>query len=174
MGPPPAPVEVALTAPSAVSAAPQVVPAASAATHRSIKPIVLPAVVGGATFLLSWVGTFVSTTVMFFDGRECHGGELSLFGGSTPLVCNYDGPTPDGLGASFIPIAGPWIMLNTPNVDPAYAITMGVVQAAGLLTIAIGVPLGIVNVAQGPDEPGVSVAVSPTEGGATLTLDGRF
>lgn len=139
--------------------------------RRSVAPVVAPAVVGAATFALSWIGTFVGTLIWYFDSTHCTGTTIRIRASDRPRNCTHDGPNDDALGASFIPIAGPWIMLNTPNVDPAFPVAMGILQSVGLLTLVIGVPLGIVAVSN-PEAPRVAFRGEP--GGGRFEVSGRF
>lgn len=126
---------------------------------------------GVGMFALGWVATFVGTMIWYFDTTDCMGAGIGLLSDPDgPYRCSHRGPNDDALGASFIPLVGPWVMLNTPNVDPGFPIAMGIVQAAGALTLAIGVPLAWSD-GEGRD---VAFDVRGEPGGATLIARGHF
>lgn len=149
--------------------------AETAAPPRARTPVgARVATLGAGVGLLAggWVVTFVGTIAWYFDTTDCRGAGISLLGPDPdgPYHCDHRGPNDDALGASFLPLVGPWVMLNTPNVDPAFPVTMGVLQAAGFLTLVIGVPLAWSD----PQGRGVALDVRGEPGGATLSARGRF
>lgn len=126
---------------------------------------VLPPSLGAGLLGIGWLTTWVGTIAWYADTTHCSSGGFLGIG----RTCSHDGPNDDALGASFIPIVGPWIMLNTPDVDPLFPAIMGITQAAGVLTLAIGIPLGRMD---RDDEVAVDVRASP--GSAELVVSGRF
>jgi len=93
---------------------------------------------GIGLFAGGWLLTWIATSVWYGETTSCSGG---LWSG--PYSCTHvGGPGGWGLGFSFVPVLGPWIMLGDPYLDTAGEvlppILFGLVQDLGLIFLIVG------------------------------------
>ncbi len=116
----------------------------------SIRGLWIPGLVG---LPVAWVATWVHAS-------------LSLAAGS------------EGVNTAFIPLLGPWVVLASQHVDPAYYVTTGLVQDISLLCLVLGllirVPEPRARIALGPTLPVLEVAATPTASGGAMSAFVQF
>lgn len=133
-----------------------------ASRHRT-EQIAIVASVGGALLLGGWAGSWIGA-LSEGEPRSC-----VLGGGYTGLVNSGSctgGPNGDAVGLSFIPVVGSFMTVGARSIDGGRATLTGLLQVAGVLTLAIGLPVVISS----RSTPSLSISLSP--GG--LAVSGSF
>ena len=122
---------------------------------------------GIALFAGGWLLTWIATSVWYGETTECV--STGWFGYS----CTHYGPDDAALAFSFIPLAGPWLMLASDSLQGADLIPpvlFGLTQLTGLVLLIVG---GVLP-AEEEDTPYVRFDIAPLAGGGSLTASGRF
>ena len=125
--------------------------------------IAIIAGIGGALFVGGWFGSWLGA---LNEGEP----EVCVFGGGYTGLVNSGrcsgGPTGDAVGLSFIPLFGSFATVGADRIDDGRAMLTGLLQVAGVLTLAIGLPLAITS----RQASSVTVSISPNG----LGLSGSF
>jgi hypothetical protein len=121
------------------------------------------AAVGGVLLVGGWAGSWI--------GAMSEGGpRMCTFGGGYTGLVNSGsctgGPNEGAVGLSFIPLVGSFMTVGASRIDGGRATLTGLMQVAGVLTLAIGLPMTLTSRSTST----VTVAISP--GG--LTVGGSF
>ena len=144
-------------------AQPSAQPAPLESRRAVAEQIALVAAIGGALLLGGWGGSWAGA-LSEGEPRECY-----LTGGYTGLINSGSctgGPNGEAVGLSLIPVVGSFMTVGARSIDGGRATLTGLLQVAGVLTLAIGLPMVISSRSSAV----VTVSVGP--GG--LALSGSF